>query len=194
MKLLIASLVLVSAVAAGAQTAPSTSTHSFDVAITYDAIGANTVGAATSFWLQGGSAQFDATLVKGFGLAADLTGAHRIGTSASGVSLDLLAVTFGPSYQRTLVNYGSGKSLSVFAHALGGFGKGFNSTFPATAGVQTSSSNSPAIKVGGGVDLKLSRRVGLRVLHADWLQTRLPNSANDRQNDLQLGTGIVFHL
>jgi hypothetical protein len=49
-----------------------------------------------------------------------------------------------------------------------------------------------AAKVGGGLDLKLSHHVSVRLVEANWLRTQLPNSTTNVQNDVELGAGIVF--
>jgi hypothetical protein len=56
-----------------------------------------------------------------------------------------------------------------------------------------SSASSFAAKVGGGLDLKVSHHVSIRLVEANWLRTQLPNATANVQNDLELGGGIVFH-
>lgn len=46
-----------------------------------------------------------------------------------------------------------------------------------------------AFAAGGGVDIRVSKNVALRLVQADYLQTRLYGST---QNNLRLGAGIVF--
>jgi hypothetical protein len=47
-----------------------------------------------------------------------------------------------------------------------------------------------AVGIGGGVDLKLSESVGLRLIQADYARTRFGNGS---QNNARLSIGIVFH-
>ena len=48
--------------------------------------------------------------------------------------------------------------------------------------------------MGGGLDLKLTRHLALRLIDADYLLTLLPNGINSRQNNVSLSTGVVFRL
>jgi peptidoglycan-associated lipoprotein len=51
-----------------------------------------------------------------------------------------------------------------------------------------------AASVGGGVDLRLSSRFEFRAVEVQYLLTRIPNAANEIQNQLRLSSGIVFHF
>ena len=55
----------------------------------------------------------------------------------------------------------------------------------------TNSDSSFAMAFGGGVDFKLSDKVAIRMIQADYVQTRF---ASDRQNSARLSAGIVFHI
>jgi hypothetical protein len=70
---------------------------------------------------------------------------------------------------------------------------GFRSIIPATAGSQPDA-NGFAAQIGGGVDYRLSGRFAIRVLDAGWTRTQLPNSTDNVQNTLRLGTGIVLRF
>jgi opacity protein-like surface antigen len=48
---------------------------------------------------------------------------------------------------------------------------------------------SPAFAVGGGLDIKLSENIALRVIQADYLQTRAFDAV---QHNLRLGVGLRF--
>lgn len=69
-------------------------------------------------------------------------------------------------------------------------------------GTLIDSQNSPAANsgsafaaiVGGGVDWRITKNFSARLLQADYLLTKFNNGANDRQNNLRLGAGVVFHF
>jgi hypothetical protein len=70
---------------------------------------------------------------------------------------------------------------------------GFNSLFIGdTAAI--SSADSFALEVGGGLDWRFAKHVGLRALQASWIRTQLPNSTTNVQNHLTLGSGIVLRF
>jgi peptidoglycan-associated lipoprotein len=91
------------------------------------------------------------------------------------------------------VTHKAGHGTTVFAQTLFGGAHGFDGYFP-TATSSSSSANSFAFSAGGGVDLRLSQRIALRVLQADYLYTELPNARGDRQNNPRIGGGIVVRL
>jgi len=56
--------------------------------------------------------------------------------------------------------------------------------------------NTFAMSVGGGVDIRLNRRLALRPLEADYLLTRFKDGTTSaqNQNNLRVSTGVVFHF
>jgi outer membrane immunogenic protein len=76
---------------------------------------------------------------------------------------------------------------------LAGEANGINSTFPA-APQATSSANSLAVQLGGGMNIALKRHIAVRAFEADWLRTQLPNATTTAQNTLKLGAGLVLRF
>jgi hypothetical protein len=158
------------------------------LAITFDAAKSN-LTSSHSFWLEGGSADFNVTLTHGLGLTASVGGLDT-GNSGDGVPLKLGVLTFGPSYG--LRTHLGKHPADLFVHGLVGSVKAFNGVFPAAGGA-THGANSLAAKAGGGVDLTLSPHLSVRLFEVNWLRTELPNATTNVQNDLVLSAGIVFH-
>jgi outer membrane immunogenic protein len=48
--------------------------------------------------------------------------------------------------------------------------------------------------VGGGVDLRATRRFSIRLVEADYLVTTFDNGGNNHQNNFRIGAGVVFHF
>jgi hypothetical protein len=48
-------------------------------------------------------------------------------------------------------------------------------------------------RLGGGVDLPLNSGIAVRLIQADYYMTSFKNSADDRQNNVLLGAGIILH-
>jgi hypothetical protein len=164
-----------------------------DLAVTYTAQHSNLVSTPT-FWQQGGSAEISTQIYHGFGAAANFTGTTTGNAAGSNVGLNMVTTTFGPRYtwNRPTVA-GHNHSLAIFGQGLIGESHGWNSYFPSTSGV-TTSYNSFALQVGGGVDLGLSRHFAVRAIQADWLRTQFPNSTTNVQNSLRLAAGIVIRF
>ena len=160
----------------------------FEVAANYNATRANTVPGYI-FWMQGGSVQFCGQFTRHWGIAADVSGLHTGLMPHTGVGLDLINVVFGVRY--TLASR-TGR-YRIYGQGLGGISDGINSVFPNASGI-TSTANGPALLVGGGMDQRLSRHLAYRIIDAAWLRTQLANGTTVVQNDLRLGSGIVFRF
>lgn len=146
------------------------------------------------FWLQGGGADAALTLYRGLGLAASFTGQHASGLTG-GASLSKFDYLFGPRF--TL--HATGKSdaakysTRIFTEALFGGVRAFDGTFPA-ASQAARNANSFAYQFGGGFDLSLSRRLGIRAVEASFYHSGLPNNASQTQDDFRLATGISIRF
>ena len=168
-----------------------------DLALTYTAQHGSVSGGG-SFWAQGGGAELSASAYHGLGVAANVTSTRVTSINSSGVNLTLVAATFGPRY--TWSHPLAAKSgawpvrqLNLFGEALIGEANGVDSVFPSAQGAQ-SSSNSFALRLGGGADITLTHHLAIRIVEASWLRTQLPNGGSNVQNNLQLSSGIVLRF
>lgn len=181
-----------------AQKAPSADAPprvSTDLGITYDAEhGELAPGDCGCFWLQGGGADVAVTFWKGFGIAAGLTGQAASNNIAPGVDLNKISFLGGPRYTYTAWgSAGEKPRFQIYGQGLLGEAHAFGGVFPTPSGV-VSSANSFAIQAGGGVNIFLTRHLGVRVVEASYVRNELPNNANSVQNDLLLGAGLVYHF
>jgi hypothetical protein len=195
-RLLLASLVAAAfiSVLVQAQNASLGSPAFIDVAVTYAAERAQIApGTCGCFWLQGGGADAALTLWKGFGASASITGAHA-SNYYSGVDVNKITYMFGPRY--TFAGWSlrpRDRRLEIFGEALFGGVHAFSGAFPSSTGF-TSSANSFALQAGGGINLALYRKIGLRLFQADYVRTDLPNSYSKSQNDLRLAVGVNYRF
>jgi peptidoglycan-associated lipoprotein len=178
------------AIGAEAQSAaPATSPSGrVSLALTYDVQGSN-LTTSSSFWLQGGAGEVNMRVYRGLGFTVSVMGVHT-GNSGGGVPVSVITETFGPSYTFTRPMHSH--SVSFFARGLLGEANGFNGVYPAKGG-PLSSSDSLAAVIGGGVDIRLSHHLGLRVVQADYVRTQFPNSLENVQNNFRIGAGIILH-
>jgi len=173
---------------------------STDLSVTYSLERANlTPGTCGCFWLQGAGADAAVTFWKGLGLAAAFVGEHA-GSVAPGVDVNKVAFTAGPRYTYTAWKGHAAatdpidpRRLQIFGQGLFGYVHGFNGAYPAAGGV-TSSAGSLAIEAGGGLNLFFTRKLGVRLLQAEYVRSALPNNASNTQNDIRLSFGLVYHL
>lgn len=160
----------------------------FDLAFTFNAESSNQLG-GSRFWLAGAGMQAHDRFYGGWGLVADISGMHKANINSSGVGLDMVTAVFGPRYtwapnHRRFSFYGQGLAGEVFA---------FHTIIPMKPFAIASDSNL-AVLAGGGMNLRASSHLRVRVFEADWLHTQIPNSAGNAQNSLRAGAGVVFRF
>ena len=80
------------------------------------------------------------------------------------------------------------KGVTPFVHALFGYEQ-TEATIKGTTAKATSSSY--AMAFGGGLDVKVSRSIAIRLFQADYYR---PQAFGYSQNDLRISTGIVFRF
>jgi outer membrane protein OmpA-like peptidoglycan-associated protein len=150
----------------------------------------------SNFWFKGGGADAAVTFWKGLGLAAAFTG-DRASNVTQGVDVSKISFLAGPRYTYTAWTGHASPSvprrLQIFAQGLFGGAHALDGLYPATDGV-TSSASSFAVQAGGGLNLYLTKKWGVRLLEADYVRTQFPNSADDVQNDFRLAAGVTYHL
>lgn len=99
----------------------------------------------------------------------------------------------------TLTTYKAGPKVfwvhnryTPYAEFLVGGARGANSYFPSGTSA-TTSATSFASSPGAGIDIRLTDRIVIRALDAEYLHTGFPNgNGTNAQNQLQLQSGFVF--
>jgi len=163
-------------------------TPKFDVFAGYSYVRENpAISGIDSFSMNGGSASIAYNANHWLSAVADFGGYHSNNILGTGVDGTLSTYLFGPriSYHRDSRITPFGQGLFGVAHIGGSNGLAFSN-----------SSNSFAMTVGGGVDVKVSRRFSVRPAQVDYLLTRFDEfgTARQSQNNLRVSTGVVFHF
>jgi peptidoglycan-associated lipoprotein len=187
------SLAAVSATLAGAQapTAPEKPLRA-ELALGYTFVHSNAPpGSCTCFNMNGGNATFAWPVKPGhFAAVGDVAVAHAGSVGSGGYTLTMTTITGGARYLPR-VGHGPlqpfGQALVGLAHSSGTLVQGSN---PAAANAGAAF----AANLGGGLDLRVSRRLAVRLIEADYLLTRFDNGVNDHQNNLRLSAGIVIRF
>ena len=167
----------------------------FDLGLTYSYKVARISKVSDSaFGLNGGSIDGVYWLgpkAKNFGLAFDINGETASNIKPS-VNLSQFTVAAGPRY--TLwKDKSKSHGANLFSEVLIGYVHAFNSVFPTPAAAVTSA-NSFSLQAGGGYNYPIAKSIDLRVIDANYILTKLPNSSNDFQGDLRLSAGVVLRL
>src|SRR5262249_30640263 len=108
-------------------------------------------------------------VIEGEGAGYHVEG-FRLGTLMAGLRFNAIS-------SRRIVMYGEG--VAGWAHS------------DAAARGFPSYRNSLAWAIGGGIESRISRRLSLQIVQADYLQTRLGAGV---QHSLRLGSGFVLHF
>jgi peptidoglycan-associated lipoprotein len=190
---LLLTIVLVSCLPAVAQVAPAVETpHRAELALDYSFLRSNAPpGGCGCFNLNGGSATF-AWPVKpgGIALATDLTIVNANNINNTPYGLGLGALTAGARYVPRMRHWPVqpfGQVLAGVAHSVGSPVRLPNPGAP-------NGTLAFAANAGGGLDLRVSPRVSLRLVEADYLVTTFNNGVNDHQNILRISAGLVLHF
>jgi hypothetical protein len=160
----------------------------FDVAFTFNAASANQVG-GSRFWMSGAGMQVHDRFWGGLGMVADFSGLHKANINSSDVGLDMVTTVFGPRYTWSP----SHKRLDLYGQGLVGEVFAFHTLLPMKP-FPIPSDNGLAVLAGGGMDLRATPHVGVRLFEADWLRTQLLNTTTNAQNSLRAGAGVVFRF
>ena len=191
-------LILASLRVAEARPAQQPASHprfsALTIGLTYNAERAKTTSSGCNcFWFQGAAADVGWQLWNNLGIAAQLSGAHA-SNIGPGVNISKIDFLFGPRYTwHPPLWRPTRRSSALFGEFLLGGIHAFNTIIPTISGA-SSSATAFALQTGGGANLWLTPRFGLRVLQLDYIYSQLPNGGNSRQNDLRIATGVIWRI
>jgi outer membrane protein OmpA-like peptidoglycan-associated protein len=155
--------------------------------------------------LNGGSTSIALNFNRYIGLVGDFGGFDdtRLRLAGPGANPPRVADSEGTAYTYLFgprVSFGKANRVVPFAQALFGGVHASEITLSGCTGslcTPLPAQNAFAMTAGGGVDLRLSRHVALRVVQAEYLMTRfadLSGGSNNSQNDIRLSSGLVFRF
>jgi peptidoglycan-associated lipoprotein len=186
-------LLLTIAAPSFAQSGPDAKTpQGAELAIGYSYLHSNAPpGGCGCFNLNGGNATFAWPFKSGsFALVGDVAVTHSGAISSAGDSLTLSTFTAGARYLPWFGHWRVqpfGQALIGLAHASGSLADGTN---PAAANAGAAFAGD----AGGGLDLRATRRLSIRLAEADYLVTTFDNGSNNHQNNLRISAGVAVHF
>jgi len=106
-------------------------------------------------------------------------------------NLDMTLLTYLAGVRLNL--RGPQRKARIFAEGLFG---GAHASGTLLTGIRgdVCSADATALKAGGGIDLRLSRRISWRLVDASYLRTDFNNGKYSYQGNLRLDTGVVLHF
>ncbi len=165
----------------------SSSLSGGDAALTYQWVRTNTLGSCGCFSLNGVGLAASWAFRPPFAAVAEASVEHTA-SGPSGSSLTLTTYMAGVRYAVDLQPSREGtRGLQGFAQLLAGGGHaGGGVAGPGDA------TNSFVSRIGGGLDWPINPRFTARIIQADYYLTAFNNGANNHQNNILIGAGIVY--
>jgi len=175
----------VAAILCTAMSAAAQEGNSTEVFLGYSYLRASpSTSSANTFNLNGGDASVSYYVKHWLGLTGDFGGYHVGQIGSTSVDSNLATYLFGPRFRLP----GTSK-LRPFAEILVGGAHATGSTAFAGAGTH----NAFAMAVGGGLDVPITRHIGIRAFQVDYLPTWFPETAGGNrlvQENLRVSTGL----
>jgi outer membrane immunogenic protein len=160
-----------------------------DLGVDYNYVRTNApAGDCGCFAMNGGSGWIGINFSHSLGIVGEIAGQHASNTSSTGADLTLTSYLAGPRY-----TWGRAHHFAPFAQALLGGAHASGSLAPGSSGL-AGSANAFALTAGGGLDVRLTRRIALRAFEADYYLTRFDNGVNDHQNNLRVAAGVILRF
>lgn len=157
------------------------------VNLRYSATRAQTIPGTCCFYLLGGAADAALTVLPRVAAVVEAGGGTTARVAGTTRGLSTITLLAGPRYTQPLGR------VSVAGQALFGAVRGFDADFTTSARTQDTAT-AFAYAVGGFVEYRLTRSLTLRPVQVDFLQTNLPNGADNRQRNVRLGAGLTFNI
>jgi len=155
-----------------------------EVGLNYNFVHANAPPSQCGcFSLNGGSGTLVVNAAHGLSFVVDLSSSHASHIDATTQNVTLFNALGGVRY-----SYRTPHRITPYIEALAGDSNEFSNY----AYVQRA--NAFAASGGIGINMVVKRHIGITLLEADYLYSRLPNAGNNQQNDLQIVSGILFRF
>jgi len=185
-------LLLGMAMMAAGQTASQKTVPAGDAALTYQWVHSNTQpGDCGCLGLNGGGLSGSWNVSSHVAAVAEVSGGVATNGPGTGNTLTLVSYMIGGRYTLPQLAWPHGvhglKPLQPFAQVLVGVAHAGGGI--AGAG---DSNTEFAARVGGGLDLPISKHFAVRVAQVDYYPTLFKNMSNDHQNNLLVAGGVVY--
>jgi opacity protein-like surface antigen/outer membrane protein OmpA-like peptidoglycan-associated protein len=154
-------------------------------------------------WLNGGSTSIAFNLNPHLGIVGDFSGFDDTKLDLRGTNPHQVPNSSGTVFTYLVgprLSFVSHDRITPFAQVLFGGVHASAVTLSDCSGVACTplpTENKFAMTAGAGLDIKVSRRIALRIIQAEYLMTRFENhdtGAGGTQNDVRLSSGLVFRF
>lgn len=125
-------------------------------------------------------------LWRGLDASVEVSGAHASRIPDTGRDLSFVTLMAGPRLHQAVGRQGR---VVLTEHLFVGAARGFDAPFG-----QQDTATGLSYSAGGGLQWRLSPSIAVRVLEVSLHSMNLPNGADNRQNNLQWNTGVIFRV
>jgi outer membrane immunogenic protein len=156
----------------------------------YSYMRSNIVFSGAPLSANGGSASVVIYLRDWFGIVGDFGLYEQRNVAGQVSSLAFSTYQFGPRLRFPQVIH-----VTPFAQFLWGAGHAGGTTYTRSLGFGVpplGANNAFVLTAGGGADWKVSPRIAIRLVQADYLHSEFLNGGGNRQENVRLSTGVVF--
>jgi len=140
--------------------------------------------------LNGGSVSMAVYFNDRLGIVGDFGLYRQDNVAGQGFNLIFSTYQFGPRLRFPQLTH-----LTPFAHFLWGVGHAGGTAYTRSLGFGVSPlgvNNAFVLTAGAGADWKVSPRIAIRLVQADYLHSEFLNGSGNRQENIKLSTGVVF--
>lgn len=148
---------------------------------------AQTVPGNCCFYLKGAAADVAFALPSNLSAVIDLGGGTVSQVPGTTRGLSTITLLAGPRYTVPV------RRFRIAGQALFGAVRGFDADFT-TGSRPGDTATAFGMALGGFAEYQLTRSITLRWAQVDYLQTNLPNGADNRQRNVRLAAGLTFAI
>ena len=142
--------------------------------------------------LNGGTASIAVYFNDRFGIAGDFGLYRQNNVAGQGFNLMFSTYQFGPR-----LRFSNASRATPFVHFLWGAGHDGGTLYTRSLGYGVpplGPNYTFVLTAGGGTDWKVSSRISIRMLEAEYMHSEFLNFSGNRQENIRLSTGVVFNF
>jgi outer membrane immunogenic protein len=164
----------------------------FEVFGGYSYMRSNVVLTGAPLTLNGGSASMAMYFNDWLGIAGDFGLYRQNNVAGQGFNLVFSTYQFGPR-----LRFSNATRATPFVHFLWGAGHAGGTLYTRSLGYGVpplGANYTFVLTAGGGADWRVSSRISIRMIEAEYIHSEFLNFSGNRQENIRLSTGVVFNF
>jgi outer membrane immunogenic protein len=164
----------------------------FEVFGGYSYTRSNIILTGAPLTLNGGSASIAMYFSNWFGIAGDFGLNRQNNVAGQGFNLVFSTYQFGPR-----LRFSNATRATPFVHFLWGAGHAGGTLYTRSLGYGVpplGANYTFVLTAGGGADWRVSSRISIRMIEAEYMHSEFLNFSGNRQENIRLSAGVVFNF